>query len=466
MSKINRKAKSASLFTHEGGRAKNINAEQQLRRSVMNCLLWEKEFYEDGQTIADRILELCGKITPFTVGDIAVDARRQMHLRHVPLLLICGLLKHGYGGMAEQIIPEIVTRADQMGDLISLYWSLPGNKHMIPHAMQRGLQRAIVRFDEYQLAKYDRSSAAVSLRDVFRLVRPKPIGIKIGTEGSYHLPTPKKLRGFKITAKEQSALWKRSVKGKLKTPDTWEVALSGGADKKETFTRLLEEGKLGYFALLRNLRNMEQAGVDDDLVRKSILTRRNGAEQILPFRFIAAARAAPTFERELDAAMLKSVDAMDIWEGKTMVLVDVSDSMNSKLSARGDLTRMDAAAGLAAIVPAQKVAIVTFSSDVVQCPPRRGMACIDAIIRSQSHSGTYLGQALQAISHNPMDRLIVITDEQSHDRVGKPPCENAYMINVASAQNGVGYRDGWKHIDGFSENVLKWITEVEEKYDA
>lgn len=364
------------------------------------------------------------------------------------------MLKQGHNEAAEKTIECVVTRADQMGELIALYWSLPGNKHMIPHAMQRGLQRAIVRFDEYQLAKYDRASAAVSLRDVFRLVRPKP--------GEYgELPKDLKKRGSHSLKRYQSPLWKRAVKGELKTPDTWEVALSGGADKKKTFERLIKGGQLGYFALLRNLRNMVSAGVDDDLVRDAITARRNGAQHILPFRFIAAARAAPTFERELDAAMLAGVGQLEQGESRTLVLVDVSGSMDAGLSSKSDLTRLDAAAGLAAIVPAKKVALVTFSNQVVQVPPRRGMAAVDAINRSQQHGGTYLRQALQAIAHNPMDRLIVITDEQSHDGCGPPPCKNAYLINVASARNGVGYRDGWKHVDGFSENVLRWITEVD-----
>ena len=109
--------------------------------------------------------------------------------------------------------------------------------------MRKGLARAIAKFDEYELAKYDRDSA-VKLRDVLRLVRP----------------TPKD--------EAQSALWKRVKERTLTMPDTWEVALSGGADKKATFERLLRERKLGYLALLRNLRNMVQAGVDVDLVRR------------------------------------------------------------------------------------------------------------------------------------------------------------------------------------------------------
>lgn len=84
MVRINQHPKSAPVFTHEGARAKKLSAEQQLRRSVMNCLLWEKEFYEDGQTIADRILELCSMVRGTTAANIAISARQDVHLRHVP----------------------------------------------------------------------------------------------------------------------------------------------------------------------------------------------------------------------------------------------------------------------------------------------------------------------------------------------------------------------------------------------
>jgi hypothetical protein len=54
----------------------------------------------------------------------------------------------------------------------------------------------------------------------------------------------------------------------------------------------------------------------------------------------------------------------------------------------------------------------------------------------------------------------VITDEQSHDAVPDPVAPLAYMINVASYRNGVGY-GRWVHIDGFSEQVLRFIAEYE-----
>jgi hypothetical protein len=85
---------------------------------------------------------------------------------------------------------------------------------------------------------------------------------------------------------------------------------------------------------------------------------------------------------------------------------------------------------------------------------------VDAIVRSQPHGGTLLGQAVERINRLPHDRLIVVTDEQSHDAVPAPKAGRAYMVNVASARNGVGYGD-WTRIDGFSEAVLRYIREQE-----
>jgi hypothetical protein len=300
--------------------------------------------------------------------------------------------------------------------------------------MRKGIAQAITKFDEYQLGKYDRDGS-VKLRDVLRIARPKPAN------------------------DEQSALWKRVKDRTLKVPDTWEVALSGGADKKETFERLLREGSLGYLALLRNLRNMATAGVDTDLVRQAIVARKGGAERVFPFRYVAAARAAPQFEPYLDQALCEAISELPIYLGKTAILVDVSGSMDTKISAKSDMTRMDAAAALGAIIPGD-IRLFTFSNALAEVPPRRGMSGVDAIVKSQQHGGTNLGAAVAHINANvKADRLIVITDEQSHDAVPNA-FARGYMINVASNKNGIGY-GAWTHIDGFSEGVLRFIYEVE-----
>lgn len=418
------------IFTYQGAPAKHIKPEQQLRRSVLSCLLWEKEFYEDGKDIASRILETAAQVDTATVSALAVEARNVHGLRHVPLLLLTDLIRRGGSGVSDTVA-DTIRRADEMAELVSIYWR--GGKKPLSKQMKLGLAKAFGKFSEYQLAKYDREGP-VRLRDVLFMTHPKP------------------------KDDEQNALFKRVAERQLVTPDTWEVSLSGGADKRETFERLIREGKLGYLALLRNLRNMMDAGCDRQLVADAIVAR-NGAELVFPFRYVAAARACPQLEPYIDQALCEAVSTGPRLSGQTAILVDVSGSMGEKLSAKSDLTRMDAAAALASVVNGD-VRVFTFSHNVVEVPPRRGMAGIDAVIRSQPHGGTYLGQAVTALNSNVnYDRLIVITDEQSADRVPDPNGKG-YMINVASAKNGVGYGK-WCHIDGFSEAVIRFISEFE-----
>ena len=144
------------------------------------------------------------------------------------------------------------------------------------------------------------------------------------------------------------------------------------------------------------------------------------------------------------------------------MLIDVSGSMAwNDISRRSELTNMDSAATLGAMITGN-IQLFTFSADVVEVPPRLGMAGIEAIIKSQEHGGTQLGKAVREINEIPHDRLIVITDEQSNDKVPDPVAPQAYMINVASNKHGVGYHK-WSHIDGFSENVLRWIHATEQE---
>jgi hypothetical protein len=423
---------SAFALTHEGAPAIVLNAEQRLRRSVLSCLLWEDEFYEDGLAIADRVAALAAELEPSVVAALAVEARERFNLRHAPLMLLNVLARTGSGtSLVSETLARVIQRADELSEFLAIYWR--HGRKPLSKQVKLGLAAAFAKFDVYQLAKYDRDGP-VKLRDVLFLVHAKP------------------------KDEAQAALWKQVASRTLPSPDTWEVALSSGADKRESFERLLTERKLGYLALLRNLRNMDQAGVDEALVKDAILARR-GAERVLPFRYVAAARAAPRFEPWLDEALMEAVLQGAVFEGRTVVLVDVSGSMAAKLSAKSDLSRMDAAAALAAVIPG-RVRVFTFSNEVVEVPPRRGMAGVDAVIRSQAHGGTELGKAVAYVNRLPHDRLIVITDEQSKDTAPAPRAAKAYMVNVASARNGVGYGP-WVHIDGFSEAVLGFMREHE-----
>jgi 60 kDa SS-A/Ro ribonucleoprotein len=418
--------------TYEGAPAKQSSPELQLRRSVLACMLWEDQFYEDGVAIAGRIRELVAKVPAEKVAALAVEAREKMKLRHAPLLLVremARLATHRH--LVAETLTCVIQRADELTEFVAIYWS--EGKQPLSAQVKKGLAAAFTRFDEYALAKYNRATP-VKLRDVLFLSHAKPVN------------------------SAQAELWKRLVEGKLAIPDTWEVALSSGGDKREAWERLLSENKLGALALLRNLRNMAEAKVSEQAIRDGLA--RMKTDRVLPFRFIAAARYAPQWEPDLEKAMFRALEGQSKLPGKTVLLVDVSGSMDAPLSRRSEMRRNDAAYGLAVLLReiAEDVSIYTFSDRLVRVPARQGFALRDALNASQPHNGTYLGHALKGLDE-AHDRLIVITDEQSHDPVPNPKARG-YVLNVASYQNGVGY-GAWMHIDGWSDSVIEYIRAAE-----
>jgi 60 kDa SS-A/Ro ribonucleoprotein len=422
----------AGKKTHEGGPAKRISLELQLRRSVLACLLWENQFYEDGVEIAGRIQELVPKVEASKVATLAIEAREKMKLRQAPLLLVREMARlQSHRALVAETLARIIQRADELSEFLAIYWM--NGRVPLSAQVKKGLAAAFCKFDEYALAKYDRGGP-VRLRDVLFPSHAKPAD------------------------EAQALLWKRLIDGKLSVPDTWEVALSSGADKRLAWERLINERKLGALALLRNLRNMKEAGVSETLVLEAIRSMKT--DRVLPFRFIAAARHNPRWEPELEASMTECVAGQEKIPGRTVLLVDVSGSMTVALSQRSEMLRTDAAYGLAILLReiCSDVRVYSFSDRLVEIAPRRGFALRDAIDSSQTHNGTYLGQALANVKER-YDRIIVITDEQAHDAVPNPK-GHGYMINVASYKNGVGYR-AWTHIDGWSEAVIDYIRSFE-----
>ena len=427
-------------FTREGARATRFTPEMELKRALMNCLLWEDQFYEDGVAIADRIRALVPKVAPAKVAQLAIEAREVMKLRHAPLLVIREMARsEKHRALVAETLDRVIQRPDEMTELLAIYWAdalgpmQQRKRQPVSAQVKKGLARALTKFDAYQLAKWDRDGA-VRIRDVLFLVHAKPKDA------------------------EQAKVWKQLVDGELASPDTWEVSLSAGKSKRETFERLIAERKLGGLALLRNLRLMQAAQVPRETIAGAIEAMRT--DRILPYRFITAARYAPDFEPELEAAMLKSVKDHVRLPDRTRLLIDVSGSMFATLSAQSEMTRAEAACGLAILAReiCDEVEIFTFSNEVVKVPPRRGFALRDAIISSQPHGGTYLGKAVTEIDRKG-DRLIVFTDEQSHDRVPEPRARGT-MVNVASYQHGVGH-GAWTRVNGFSEAVVAWIAASE-----
>lgn len=460
-----------------GNQTRELTAYEKLQRSAINCLLWEDTFYEDGESIADRIKNYMEQVTPEQARSVLKEAKVENKLRHMPLFLLVNMAKNGY--LTAEDVANTITRVDDMSELLSLYWSTDWkdstgntvkNKHTVPKSIVKGIQKALPKFDEYQLAKYRGDRYDVSLKTVIKMTHPKPENA------------------------EMEALWGRAINGNLATPDTWEVGLTNchtPAEKKEFWTRMLTEktekgfNKLGALALIRNLRNMQSVNVDEDNIRSALGSA--SMSKILPFQLVTAARYAPQLEDVLETKLLESIDSMEKLEGDTVVLLDTSGSMRSPLSGKGETTCQDVAASMGAIIRGvcNKSIIYTFQEDIQAVPSgRKGFALIDCVRRAPSGGTSVIDCTNDAVrlykeSHNGKypARVIVVTDEQTNsDGTGRswrrgttvkldnlPSNCNGYIINVGTYENGVGYNNScnYVHINGWSENVLKYISAYE-----
>ena len=473
MSKTNVKKTSSNAY---GKQNRELTAYEKLQRSVMGCLLWEDTFYEDGESIADRVKGYMTQVTPEQARSVLKDAKEVNKLRHMPLFLLINMAKAGY--LTAEDVANTITRVDDMSELLSLYWStcwkdangrpVP-NKHTVPKSIVKGIQTALPKFDEYQLAKYRGDRYDVSLKTVIKMTHPKPANA------------------------EMEALWGKAINGNLATPDTWEVGLTNchtDEEKKAFWTRMLTEktekgfNKLGALALIRNLRNMQKVKVNETAIREALTSA--SMAKILPFQLVTAARYAPALEDVLETKLFEATKSMDKLEGDTIIMLDTSGSMGGTISNKGETTRQDVAASLGAIIRevCDKALIYTFQTDYQAIPSaRRGFALIDCVRHAPSGGTSVVYCTNKAIegyraTHEGKfpARVIVVTDEQTnsdgssygwgerHVLTALPKNCSGYIVNVGTYENGVGYNNAcnYVHINGWSEGILNYISAYEE----
>ena len=333
---------------YEGAQAWALSPELELYTAVVTASL-SNTFYEKQDARVKRIAELVGKVNPEFVAKLAVYARNEMHLRSIPLLLVVELAKvHSGDDLVSRTVDKVVMRADEIMELLMCYqWRNPssGTKKLgrLSSQIKKGLQSAFNRFDEYQFAKYNRDNLEVKLRDALFLVHPK--------------------------AKDaaQQAIFDKIVNDTLETPYTWEVELSAlgqedfGSEKAKNkafaikWQELIESNKVGYMALLRNLRNMLETGVDSRRI-DAVCRRLSDPVQVakskqLPFRFLSAYREIEDISNfntnAIMAALEKAVKAsaanIDGFDDNTRVLIasDVSGSMWTSISDRSKVRYYD-----------------------------------------------------------------------------------------------------------------------------
>lgn len=422
-----------------------------LRRVTLANLLWENNAYVDGVEVAKQISELIPTCNPEAVTNLCIETRLAQKLRHTPLYMAVEMLKHkGYGQYVEHILPVIITRADMLTDFLAIYEKQNGHITPMPNAAKRGLAKAFNNFNEYQFAKYDRN-ANIKLRDVMFLVHPKP---EQGKED----------------------LFKRIADRSLTVPDTWEVALSTGKDKAATWKRLIDEGKLGGLAMLRNIANMRKADVDKKIIEAGLKTLKGN--MLLPLDYLKAQAMNPEFKRSIEDAMLVSYANLPKLAGKTLFIVDVSGSMGSLTSGQSVFSRLDQACAMAmlAINQCEDYDLVcTAGNDGTRIGahellkyPSKGFDVFNQIINTRTRiggGGIFTRQCLEWCKEkvgDKYDRIIVFSDSQDCDNVNKTPKPYGtynYICDVSANKHGVNYKGVWTaEISGWSEHFLTFIA--------
>ena len=483
MSKVNQKASVAV--------AKKVyvpGVKEEARRTLVTCLLWEDQAYENGVKIADRMREYVKQLSEQDCRDLLKEAKIDNKLRHAPLFWAVQMAKEGK--LKADDVAMICDRVDTMADLLAIYFDenpltdsekskcydngkrVHRDNKAVPKCIVKGLQKAIEnpRFDEYAFAKYRLDNRAIKTRDVLRIAHVKP-------------STP-----------ERSALYKKVLDGTLTTPDTWEVAISAaGSDanaKKEAWTRLLtskaENGnnKLGILALLRNLSGMNTAGVNRDIIRNAI--KQASVGRVLPFQIVTASRHAPEVSDLLNEKFLKSTENVEKLPGSTVILIDISGSMNASLSDRSETRRVDVAAALGGLARevCDNTTIYAFDTNIYEAPADlRGLPLVRHLSKTQGCTAVAecTEKAIRAFrnTHDQKypDRVIVVTDAQDNSsysngyyteyETAKMPSlggkSHGYIVNVNAMKNAVEYgvNSNWMTVYGWSDNIVKYIASLE-----
>ena len=420
-----------TVKNYEGAKAYAMTPEMELYTAVVTCALSDKN-YESGNERMQRISELIKQVDPVFVAKLAVYARTHMNLRSIPLFLIVELAGiHNGDSLVKRTIEKTVLRADEIMELLMCY-QLRNAEHKatkklnsLSRQIQEGLKSAFNRFDEYQFAKYDRSNLDVKLKDALFLVHPK------------------------ADKPEQQVLFDKIVAGELQTPYTWETQLSELGQRlfgkkeekaealKTLWEELIDSGKLGYMALLRNIRNIVMANVSPAHIEKVTSAISDpikvARSKQLPFRFLAAYKEIMNVNSEhrpgvlsaLEKAVKESVVNLEGFNADTKVLVaaDVSGSMFSTVSPKSSVMLYDIGILLSMLLKSKCSSVISGmfgdSWKVLDLPQESILANTVEMKRREGEVGysTNGYKVIEYLIQNniKMDKVMMFTDMQMWD---------------------------------------------------
>ena len=409
MSKFNSNAATAVRYpadtvNKEGYGAYRMDWRTKLITQVLTSFFNEEKFYGDNSAELVDCLKSGILDDPEFISNLAIFARREFNMRSVSHVIL-GYLAHEPAGKpyVKRTLKEIVLRGDDATEILSFYLNTFGKP--IPNSLRKGLRDIFPKFDAYTLAKYKGEGHSVKMRDILCLCRPKP------------------------NDDEQAKLWKDLLEGTIKPAYTWETELSTRGNKKEVWEDLINSGKVGYMALLRNLRNILNANPSN--IQK-VLERIADQESVrqskqLPFRYLSAYRSIPYSMsidsvwdyRDAQEALEKAADAavenLPKIPGNTVIAIDVSGSMSSRISGRSDVRCCDIAMLLGVI--ADKICehslVLSFDNNLRTLSfPKRAGILQTAMDESCYGGGTDMYLPFQYIlDHNiKADRMIILSD--------------------------------------------------------
>lgn len=496
-----------SGLTHEGAAGFARDAKSELFLLAVSHL-GDGSFYESSQDRDSRFTALVQLVTTEDqewIGQFIPWLRDSAAMRTASVIAAAeaakALLDAGRPG-GRQVIARSLKRADEPGELLAYWRSRHGR--VIPKPVKRGLADAAAKlYSEYSLLKYDTASHGYRFGDVIDLTHPDAAEAWRGDLFRYALDrrhnrdneVPESLAMVRANAElrdraaeDPSVLLDADA---LKAAGmTWEDALSlagSRVPKRDLWTALLPS--LGYFALIRNLRNIDQAGVPDKAVQAAI-ARIADPEQVrksrlFPFRFLAAYQAAPSLRwaYPLEQALNASLANVPELAGRTLILVDRSGSMFGAVSEKSGLNRADSAAlfGSALAARAQSADLVEFGTSsrlVLSTEAAKAYGHSESLLKMVQRFGNLGGtNTAGAVRqwYKGHDRVVIVTDEQAwggwhgSDPLAQVP-ENvpAYTWNLAGEKYSHGPSGtGQRHtFGGLTDHAFKMIGLIEAGRDA
>lgn len=414
------------VVNYENAPAYQLPTEWELYTSVVTSSL-NDQFYQKTSERIVKLRQLIQASDPEFVARIAIYAREKFYLRSVPLVLAVELAKlHSGDRLVRQMVARIIQRADEITELLA-YYQIANQRQgfkklkLISKQLQAGLQIAFNKFDEYQFAKYNQKTE-IRLRDALFLVHPK------------------------AKNETQQLIFNKIVRDELQTPYTWETELSAlgqvkyqsEKDKAKAFTckweELIDSGKVGYMALLRNLRNILEAKVSVKHFNQVCETISAKEKVIyskqLPFRFLAAYRELSSvcsgytskLMDALEAAVCVSAANIAGFNESTKLLIacDVSRSMQESISPNSKIMYYDIGLMLGMLFKSRCKNVVTgiFGETwkIVNLPNSGVLSNVDAFYKREGEVG-YATNGYLVIQdlidkREVMDKIMIFTDCQ------------------------------------------------------